>query len=47
MPEIPDEIMSRRRFLKLGVATIPAAAMIFLSACGGEEDEDEDEEEDD
>ena len=36
--------MSRRGFLKLGVAGIWAAALLFLSGClgGGEEDDEED-----
>ena len=39
-----NEKMSRRGFLKLGVAGIWAAALLFLSGClgGGEEDDDED-----
>ena len=41
------EKMSRRVFLKLGVAGISAAAALFLSACGGgEEEEDEGDDED-
>jgi hypothetical protein len=39
-----DGKMSRRGFLKLGVAGIWAAALLFLSGClgGGEEDDDDD-----
>jgi hypothetical protein len=33
--------MSRRGFLKLGLAGISAAALLFLSGCGGEEDDDD------
>lgn len=42
------EVLSRRGFLKLGLAGISSAALLFLSGCmGGEEDDDEDEDEDD
>lgn len=43
------ETLSRRGFLKLGLAGISSAALLFLSGClgGGEEDDDEDEGEDD
>jgi hypothetical protein len=38
-----NEMMSRRGFLKLGVAGIWAVALLFLSGClGGEEDDDDD-----
>ncbi len=40
-----NEKMSRRGFLKLGVAGIWAAALLFISGClggGGEEDDDDD-----
>lgn len=41
------QALSRRDFLKFGVAGISAMALLFLSGCGGEEDDDDDEEEDD
>jgi len=39
-----NEKMSRRGFLKLGVAGIWAVGLLFLSGClgGGEEDDDDD-----
>jgi len=44
-----NEKMSRRGFLKLGVAGIWAVGLLFLSGClgGGEEDDDDDGGEDD
>lgn len=40
------EKLTRRGFLKIAFAAIPAAAVLFVAGCGGEED-DEDEGEDD
>lgn len=34
--------MSRRGFLKFGLASISGGAMLFLSACGGEQDDEGD-----
>ena len=34
--------MSRRGFLKLGLAGISAAVMLFVSGCAGEQDDDDD-----
>jgi len=34
--------MSRRGFLELGLSGISAAALLFLSGCGGEEDDEGD-----
>lgn len=42
-----NEKMSRRGFLKLGVAGIWAVSLLFLSGCGGGEEDDDGEEEDD
>ena len=43
-----DEVLSRRAFLKLGLAGLSATALLFLSGClGEEEEEDEGEEQDD
>ena len=42
-----EEVLSRRAFLKLGLAGLSASALLFLSGCLGEEQEDEGEEEDD
>ena len=44
-----NEKMSRRGFLKLGVAGIWAVALLFLSGClgGAEEGDDQEDEEDD
>ena len=39
--EIRQE-MSRRGFLELGLASISGVALIFLSACGGEQDDEGD-----
>lgn len=43
------EVLSRRAFLKIGLASLSATALLFLSGCLGEEEEEEDEggEEDD
>lgn len=38
--------MSRRAFLRLGVAGVSGAVALFVAGCGGA-DEEEDEEEDD
>ena len=35
------EEISRRSFLKLGVAGLSATVALFISACGGEEDDEE------
>lgn len=40
------ETLTRRNFLKIAFAAIPAAAVLFAAGCGGEDD-DEDEGEDD
>lgn len=43
-----NEKMSRRGFLKLGVAGIWAVSLLFLAGClGGEEEDDDEGEEDD
>jgi hypothetical protein len=34
--------MSRRGFLELGLASISGVALLFLSACGGEQDDEGD-----
>lgn len=44
---VPDteyrEKLTRRSFLKIAFTAIPAAAVLFVAGCGGEEDdEDED-----
>ncbi|HZG62810.1 MAG TPA: hypothetical protein VEY13_04770 [Rubrobacteraceae bacterium] len=44
--EIRQE-MSRRGFLELGLASISGVALIFLSACGGEQDDDDEGDDDD
>ena len=46
MPDQQDE-MSRRRFLKLGVAGAFGVATAFLDGCGGMEDEDDEDDDDD
>lgn len=46
MPEQIGETLSRRNFLRLGLAGISAAVLLFLSGCAGEEEEDEEEGED-
>ena len=38
--------ISRRSFLKLGLAGISGAALLLLSGCLGEEEDDEDDEDD-
>ena len=42
-----DEMLSRRTFLKLGLAGLSATALLFLSGCLGEEQEEEEGEEED
>ena len=43
-----DEVLSRRAFLKIGLAGLSATTLLFLSGCLGEEqEEDEGGEEDD
>lgn len=37
------ETVSRRVFLKLGLAGISSTALLFLSGCLGEQEEDDDE----
>ena len=39
--------MSRRGFLKFGLASISGVAMLFLSSCGGEQDDDDEGDDDD
>lgn len=36
-----DEKITRRSFLKIAFAAVPAAAVLFVAGCGGEDDEDE------
>ena len=38
--------ISRRSFLKLGLAGISGAALLLLSGCLGEEEDDEDDDDD-
>ena len=38
-----DETVSRRAFLKLGLAGLSATTLLFLSGCLGEEEEEDDE----
>ncbi len=38
------EVVSRRAFLKLGLAGLSATTLLFLSGCLGEQEEEEDEE---
>ena len=45
--ETSREKISRRGFLKLGLASISATAVLFVAGCAGEEDEDDDEDDDD
>lgn len=42
-----DEALSRRAFLKLGLAGLSSTALLFLSGCLGEEQEEEEDDEDD
>ena len=42
-----DEMLSRRAFLKLGLAGLSATTLLFLSGCLGEEQEEEEGEEED
>ncbi len=44
---VNEEVLSRRAFLKLGLAGLSASVLLFLSGCLGEEGEDEGGEEDD
>ena len=37
------EVLSRRAFLKLGLASLSATALLFLSGCLGEAEDDDDE----
>jgi hypothetical protein len=39
--------ISRRSFLKLGLAGISGAALLLLSGCLGEEEDDDEDDEDD
>jgi hypothetical protein len=39
--------MSRRGFLKLGLAGVVGAALLLVAGCVGEEEDDEDDEDDD
>lgn len=41
------EKLTRRSFLRIAFAAIPAAAVLFVAGCGGEEQDNEDEGEDD
>jgi len=38
-----DERISRGSFLRMGVAGISSAALLFLAGCAGEDDDDEEE----
>lgn len=48
---VPDaeyrEKLTRRSFLRIAFAAFPAAAVLFVAGCGGEEQDNEDEGEDD
>lgn len=45
---MPDaEKLTRRSFLKIAFAAVPAAAVLFVAGCGGEEQDNENEGEDD
>ena len=39
-----DEPVSRRAFLKLGLAGLSTTTLLFLSGCLGEQEEEDDEE---
>ena len=41
-----QEEISRRSFLKLGLAGVSGAVLLFLSGCLGEEEDEEDEDDD-
>lgn len=42
MPDVEyRETLTRRSFLKVAFAAIPAAAVLFVAGCGGEEDDEE------
>ncbi len=45
--ETRKEKISRRSFLKLGLAGISATAVLFVAGCAGEDNEDDDEDDDD
>ncbi len=45
--ETGQEKISRRGFLKLGLASISATAVLFVAGCAGEEDDDDDDDDDD
>jgi hypothetical protein len=48
MPEKGKERMSRRDFLKLGLASVSATALLFAAGClGGGDDDDDDDDDDD
>lgn len=40
--ETSQEKISRRGFLKLGLASISATAVLFVAGCAGEDDDDDD-----
>ncbi len=42
-----QEQISRRGFLRLGLASISATAVLFVAGCAGEEDDDDDDDDDD
>ncbi len=47
MPDVEyRETLTRRSFLKVAFTAIPAAAVLFVAGCGGEEDDDEEGEDD-
>ena len=39
--------MSRRGFLKLGLAGVVGAALLLVAGCGGEEEDDDNDDDDD
>ena len=45
--ETGQEKISRRGFLKLGLASISATAVLFVAGCAGEDDDDDDDDDDD